>query len=648
MANSFLGLIPKNSVDCISSSKRDSFSHLTKEQLDCNKREGIFASNLWLQITLEYSEELAAELRRLIMLYGLTDTIAACADLADLLVLREESIPGSGWEGIPVVNWLYPFCQLLQARFPDFPNPETGDCAATLQILRFCKRFAYPYDPVVETVALSRFYEINNKHRSPLVAFESKFFWDVLTEVRENVSIILKGYRSLSGRDGWRITPRWLSYCSFTAGAVAERGVKGMAAKITQLWSELPFYGDLTYPSPSYRGSGGLYDPSLSSIARVHVVPKNYKQGRTIAMISTVKQYLLSGVRKALEERIVATTPEIHLGDQEANQAFAQQGSTGILSYATVDFSAASDSISRQLARAILPDSVWADIDPLMDTRMAVGGKSIPCHIFALSGTSVTWDLESVIFLAIARTATNIAARWLGCKLLPPHVYGDDTVIDLRALDTFYDLTCMLGMEFNRSKTFSAGRYRESCGCEYLCGFDVHSIYYPRGGVGLWTKESIRAKRLVNPEALEAAIALQHRLLAANTSFKAAGDYVAMVVRGFYPDMTSHVPGTDCADLWETFPVFQRKLTRYYPNSALDNNRVREGHYSLENTLVDRYGIIRGSYSGLELYAYLQYLQHGPDYRDGLSRLLRISTSRLDTIQKTAGTPSTKWRIVSE
>lgn len=629
MAITFPGIISQINGDCISSSKRGSFSTCTKAQKEANIREGYLVSNLWFLIARDFDLQLATAIRDQILKYGLSDVVAACSSLADALLLVEEGL----YPAIPdalepkvvfKLGEIYTFCSSLVAIQTSLNSRFTEEALGDiLQVLRFPKRFAYPHDPEVIQVALASFLELNNRHRSVTVSYETRLRYEICERARYWSHQVLKAFKA----------PKDSESCFFTSGAVAESGVRTLAEKISVFWQEHPQYGGV--PSPAYAWSGTSYDPSLSCCARVHVVPKNYKTGRTIAMISTSKQFHLSGIRIRLEDAIGLFNRRhgtvIHIGDQESNQALAKT-----LKWATIDFSSASDSISRAVAKELLPASVYSAVDPYLDQQMSVKGRVYPCHIFALSGTSVTWVLESVIFWSLAKACTEKIQPFFPDKLLEPHVYGDDTLIDPRVLGLFYEVTGMFGMRFNRSKSFSEGGYRESCGAEYYFGYDTQSIYFPRGGIDLNTAGT----KL--PEAIESLIALQHRLL--ENGFRDAAEYAASVVRDYIPNMTSHKPGEECADLWEDFPVFMKRYSKHY--STRDFRSLREGHYTL--VMPDDKFWFQQDTTGLEAYTYVQYLQDGPQYQTELDRLLGVSQSRLDTNIRASFRSNPEWRVIAE
>lgn len=607
MANTFRGIYSQT-VDLTSVDKRAAFNKasLSKYQESSNKSEALFCANTWLLVARSIDYGFSTSLYQVIERFGLTKAIHDCSCLADALLCFTEGLAEGKEECLSECDkYLLSLLPVAWDRLMD----DGEYLARLLQILRFPKRFAYPYDASTSEVALGKFLAVNASHWSCSCSFESTLQYRLTQLARGIVGEILKGFQEPSPTDGL-----------FTSGAVAE-GVRGRSGKITQYMHDLPgAFEQVLYPSSTYCNPASLAD------ARIRVVPKNYKQGRVIAMISTVKQFKLAAVRKELE-RVIARSKyadNICIGDQDTNA-----GRCSDLRCATIDFSAASDTISRSLASQLLPKKVFDVVAPLLDTTMILpSGNSAPCYIFALSGTSVTWHLESVIFFALCEACRRECLPFCG-KLPPVTVYGDDVVMPIEAVELFYQLTASLGMRFNRQKSFWNGGYRESCGAEFYFGVPTRSVYYPRAGVWPCTPQGY------NPVKLAALCDFQKNLFA--SGFREAADYAASVIRSIEPRMTSHLPGTPCTDMWEEFPQYVlRPVKALYAATAscpirpdLGYNRacaMREWHMSLV-PLKDERWFTRAT-SGISMFTYAEYLQAGPSYPDPLSSLLRVSDSR--------------------
>lgn len=197
---------------------------------------------------------------------------------------------------------------------------------------------------------------------------------------------------------------------------------------------------------------------------RVELVPKNWKTHRTIACEpegNLPLQLAFDGYAKRRLRRV-----GINLRDQSANQKLAVHGSIhGDL--ATVDFQAASDTISYNTVALILPAD-WFGF--LRDVRTPGYRGSLGRGVyskFSSMGNGSTFAIETLIFAA--------ACYAVGSKRFS--VYGDDVIIETELYSEFERLTRFLGFTINREKTFTDGSFRESCGVDCYDGIDVTPVY---------------------------------------------------------------------------------------------------------------------------------------------------------------------------
>jgi len=152
---------------------------------------------------------------------------------------------------------------------------------------------------------------------------------------------------------------------------------------------------------------------------------------------------------------------------------------------ATIDLSAASDNISKYLVLHLLPCkwfellSTWrTGIVSVKDTR-----EYIELEKFSSMGNGYTFELESLIFLATARVACDLSK----CSRSTVSVYGDDIIIPTGAVDHLFKMFERFGFTVNEEKSFHSGRFRESCGCDYINGAGVRPFFKK----DLWTPRSI-------------------------------------------------------------------------------------------------------------------------------------------------------------
>lgn len=175
----------------------------------------------------------------------------------------------------------------------------------------------------------------------------------------------------------------------------------------------------------------------------------------------------------------------INLNDQSRNQSLARIGSiTGEL--ATLDLSSASDSISSGLVALLLPECWHTLLDASRSPVTIIDGEMHRNEMFSSMGNGFTFELESLLFYAIARSVTYFRG-------VPGvvSVYGDDIICPTPAADYLVSVLELLGFSINIEKShgltfgegtgFSEGlfgaHFRESCGGHYYNGLDITPFY---------------------------------------------------------------------------------------------------------------------------------------------------------------------------
>lgn len=226
---------------------------------------------------------------------------------------------------------------------------------------------------------------------------------------------------------------------------------------------------DITGPYNPVRGEGpelGLVDYN-----KVAFVPKNAKTERSIAIEPYFNVYFQLGVGGMLRNRLYRRC-NINLDSQLRNQALARKGSiTGEL--ATIDFSMASDTISRETVRLLLPPEWFDHLDRLRSKNYLMDGVIRPYEKFSSMGNGFTFELETMIFYAIAVSA----CRHLGLDPTDVTVFGDDVVLPTEACALFQSVCSFLGFKVNEEKSFQSGLFRESCGEDFLRGIRVRPVF---------------------------------------------------------------------------------------------------------------------------------------------------------------------------
>lgn len=258
---------------------------------------------------------------------------------------------------------------------------------------------------------------------------------------------------------------------------------------------------DKYFPSSQYLLSSFSYNELLDSInllepgeerpVKVTPVPKTLKTPRIIAIEPTAMQYTQQALLPLfveLIERDFLLGSFVGFTDQGPNQALAREGSlTGRL--ATLDLSDASDRVSNQLVRLLmshhrhLHDAVQA----CRSRKADVPGESvIRLAKFASMGSALCFPVEAMVFLTVVmigiertsnRPLTRRSLRGLRGRV---RIYGDDIIVPADCVSSVTETLEAFGAKVNLSKSFGAGKFRESCGKEYYDGTDVTIVRFRR------------------------------------------------------------------------------------------------------------------------------------------------------------------------
>ena len=227
-------------------------------------------------------------------------------------------------------------------------------------------------------------------------------------------------------------------------------------------------------------------------------VPKTYKTDRGISYGASLNMILQLGVHDHIVQRLKRWGVDlVHL--PELHKRLAQQGSLDD-SLATIDLQAASDSISLELARLILPEDWFYFLDNIRAKSTKVDEEVIALNKFCAMGCGFTFALETIIFMAIIWATAQIE----GHRLQTMSVFGDDIIVDSELAEKLIMNLSHLGFQTNEDKTFTAGPFRESCGGDFFNGISVRPIYWkdiPDGIEGLYVianriRQTLRALNL--------------------------------------------------------------------------------------------------------------------------------------------------------
>lgn len=202
-------------------------------------------------------------------------------------------------------------------------------------------------------------------------------------------------------------------------------------------------------------------------------VPKTLKTKRVISAEPAALQYNQQGLMKVIIDAMDRSVLKNHINlkHQELSQKHALHASeTGL--DATVDYSAASDSISWKLLKLVLP--TWLTFDLYCfksDATILPSGRKVKLVKSSPMGSSTCFPVECIIFAAIA----ELACRLTHCSIRF-RIYGDDVILPCEAVPKLIEISKDLGLQLNELKSYylnSENNFREACGMEAFNGQDI-------------------------------------------------------------------------------------------------------------------------------------------------------------------------------
>jgi hypothetical protein len=204
---------------------------------------------------------------------------------------------------------------------------------------------------------------------------------------------------------------------------------------------------------------------------RLEFVPKSYKTHRGVVVEPVLNGMAQMAIGDIMTQRL--RKAGIDISDQTLNQRLAKEGSlTGDL--ATLDLSAASDSIAIELVYHLLPPD-WAELLARARTgHVTYAGKRYTLEKFSSMGNGFTFPLETLIFWGLTRAVCG--------SYETVSVYGDDIICPSGHFDKVSKLLWSVGFTVNEKKSFHEGPFRESCGSDWYFGYAVRP-HYPRDWV---------------------------------------------------------------------------------------------------------------------------------------------------------------------
>jgi hypothetical protein len=355
------------------------------------------------------------------------------------------------------------------------------------QAISFLKKYPQKIEGVDrETTAWVKFQEAEEQCRQTNQRFRS--YREGRLEISPAVSASLHiAQRKISQWLGSLNVESWLSRCRFGPGSdnLAKGEHVSAYDKFRSGVSATAEFGAgaraLVQCHPSwYRGLSGLTSSDFGPAKDVVVdtvpgntvcfVPKTALTDRSIAIEPQLNIFAQLGLGALLRGRLKRAG--LDLDDQSPNQLLARQGSL-YGDIVTVDLSSASDTLSIEVVRDLLPEPWFNALDWVRSRYGRYGDKTFRYHKFSSMGNGFTFELESMIFYALALAASEVSGAATGRV----RAYGDDIVVEKEAFELLSQVLDFCGFSLNMSKSFSTGVFRESCGADFFNGYNVRPIF---------------------------------------------------------------------------------------------------------------------------------------------------------------------------
>lgn len=211
--------------------------------------------------------------------------------------------------------------------------------------------------------------------------------------------------------------------------------------------------------------------------SNLSTVSKNCKTNRTICTEPVLNMFYQLGAGVVIEG-ITWKFHNINFKDQpDINKQMAKQGSIDGET-ATIDMTDASDLNSYALVEFLVPPLPFATLQTIRSPSTTYKGKEIQLNMISSMGNGFTFPLMTLMY------ATLVRATYLHMGIKPRvgknrnySVFGDDIICVAKSYETVVRVLEGCGLKVNLTKSFHTGSFRESCGGDFLRGYDIRGVY---------------------------------------------------------------------------------------------------------------------------------------------------------------------------
>jgi len=346
----------------------------------------------------------------------------------------------------------------------DHFGPRPYDFASTQLLEKLYSKYISNVASTADEVALSKFLRANEKCMNFELKPSSLFDEYVIGQVKLALSRL-------------SVPDDIFERVSFGPGSCHGSRNKNLASKLDGPWTTTSrwVYGQFIRAfrdSPHVIALANERESryTIVSGSKLCFVPKKDSESRLICCEPLLNMALQKSVESYLTGYLYMLGCDLSTA-QFRNRQLARQGSLDG-SYATIDLSSASDSVSINLLREILPQDVFWLLMAIRSHEIKLpDGSWVTPHMISSMGNATTFPLETLVFWTICDAVRSLT----GCGAFS--VFGDDIVIPTNACHLVHRALNLFGFTVNKDKSFDVGHFRESCGGDYVSGRNVRPVY---------------------------------------------------------------------------------------------------------------------------------------------------------------------------
>jgi len=215
-------------------------------------------------------------------------------------------------------------------------------------------------------------------------------------------------------------------------------------------------------------------DPVFVKGNRFTTAPKDATKDRAIAVEPSINVFYQLALGGQIRSRLKAAGIDLRTAQNRHREIAKRCSITG--DSCTLDLSNASDTVSSNLVKLLLPPGWYEALSSLRSPRTLIKGNWVVLEKFSSMGNGFTFELETAIFASIARVGSFLSGCFTqyGKDVL---VYGDDIIVPTTAYRTVKAMLAFFGFTLNEKKSFHEGPFRESCGGDYFAGQPVRGYF---------------------------------------------------------------------------------------------------------------------------------------------------------------------------